>query len=109
MTSAYRALAFAAHGYRAYLGDAFERLRLPALPERDLSGAECVVTGANQGIGFEVAGALVERGARVHCVCRDEARGRAAVEALNARASQTGRGRGRAVRRARGERTRRGR
>jgi len=96
MTSAYRALAFAAHGYRAYLGDAFERLRLPALPERDLSGAECVVTGANQGIGFEVAGALVERGARVHCVCRDEARGSAAVEALNARASQTGRGRGRA-------------
>ena len=76
MTSAYRALAFAAHGYRAYLGDAFERLRLPALPERDLSGAECVVTGANQGIGFEVAGALVERGARVHCVCRDEARGK---------------------------------
>lgn len=96
MTSVYRALAFAATGYRSYLADALERLNLPPAPDRDLSGAECVVTGANQGIGFEVAGALVERGARVHCVCRDEARGKAAVDALNARAREAGRGRGRA-------------
>jgi NAD(P)-dependent dehydrogenase (short-subunit alcohol dehydrogenase family) len=48
----------------------------------DQDGRVAVVTGANSGIGFEAARALVLTGARVVLACRDEGRGRAAVERL---------------------------
>jgi NAD(P)-dependent dehydrogenase (short-subunit alcohol dehydrogenase family) len=38
----------------------------------------CVVTGANSGIGFETAKALVQKGAEVIMVCRNEEKGAAA-------------------------------
>lgn len=41
-----------------------------------------VITGANSGLGFETARVLLEKGMRVVCACRDEARGKAAVEQL---------------------------
>lgn len=42
----------------------------------------CVVTGANTGIGFEVALGLARHGAHTVLVCRDAARGEAAVSAI---------------------------
>lgn len=47
-----------------------------------LDGARCVVTGANSGIGREIATALAERGAAVTLVCRDRERGEAAGAAI---------------------------
>lgn len=45
-----------------------------------LHGQTCLVTGANAGIGLHTAKGLAVRGGRVILLCRDEAKGRAAVE-----------------------------
>lgn len=50
------------------------------LPPMD--GRVCLVTGGNSGIGEATAAGLARLGARVAIVCRDEARGRAAVERI---------------------------
>lgn len=49
-----------------------------------LAGKVVVVTGANSGIGFAASRALAALGATVVLACRDEGRGRAALEALRA-------------------------
>ncbi len=54
----------------------------PADLEVDLAGRRCVVTGANSGIGFEVAQALADLGAGVVAVCRNRERGEAAVQKI---------------------------
>ena len=52
----------------------------------DLSGKTFVVTGANSGIGFEASRALAARHATVVLACRSLEKGKAAVEAIRARA-----------------------
>jgi dehydrogenase/reductase SDR family member 12 len=49
-----------------------------------LAGKAVLVTGANSGIGFAAAKALATLGATVHLLCRDEGRGRAAMESIRA-------------------------
>jgi NAD(P)-dependent dehydrogenase (short-subunit alcohol dehydrogenase family) len=53
----------------------------------DLSGRVCLVTGASSGLGFEAALGLADLGARVALLCRDEAKGERARQAI---AEQTG-------------------
>ena len=48
----------------------------------DLAGRNVVVTGANSGLGFESALALARAGAHVVLACRDEAKGRDAVDRI---------------------------
>jgi NAD(P)-dependent dehydrogenase (short-subunit alcohol dehydrogenase family) len=50
----------------------------------DQRGRVAVVTGANTGVGFEVAKVLAARGATVILACRDTARGKDAVRRLKA-------------------------
>lgn len=45
-----------------------------------LRGLSAIVTGANQGLGFQTSVELARRGATLYMVCRNEERGRAAVE-----------------------------
>ena len=53
----------------------------------ELKGRVAVVTGANQGIGFETAKGLAARGATLHIVCRNRERGEAARAAIVAATS----------------------
>ena len=50
-----------------------------------LAGKTVIITGANTGIGLETAVDLSKRGARVVMACRDEVKGRKAVEEVVAR------------------------
>ena len=51
---------------------------------RDLRGRVCLVTGANQGLGFETAKELAKRGCTLYMACRSEDKGKAAVEKVQA-------------------------
>ncbi len=44
-----------------------------------MTGKNCVITGANAGLGYETAKALAMRGANVMMVCRNEAKGKRAL------------------------------
>jgi NAD(P)-dependent dehydrogenase (short-subunit alcohol dehydrogenase family) len=48
----------------------------------DLSGKVTIVTGANSGIGYEMARALARKNATVILACRNEAKGEAAVRQI---------------------------
>ena len=50
----------------------------------DLSGKTCVVTGANTGIGFTTARALARKNCKVVLAARNDARGTAAVQKIQA-------------------------
>ncbi|KAL4855323.1 Dehydrogenase/reductase SDR family member 12 [Chlorella vulgaris] len=47
-----------------------------------LHDRRCMVTGANQGLGYQTSLELARRGATLFMVCRNEERGREAVEAV---------------------------
>jgi retinol dehydrogenase-12 len=49
-------------------------------PGASMKGKLCVVTGANSGIGLVTVRELAERGAEVVLVCRDERKGRVALD-----------------------------
>ena len=50
----------------------------------DVAGQTFLVTGANAGIGYATAAELARRGGRVHIACRSQAKGEAAVAAIEA-------------------------
>lgn len=50
--------------------------------EGRLEGKNCIVTGANSGIGFGAAEGLAARGATVYMVCRNKERGQEAVSKI---------------------------
>lgn len=47
--------------------------------DASLRGKTCMVTGANQGLGFQISLELAKRGGSLYMVCRNEERGRASV------------------------------
>ena len=71
---------FDASGFRRHA-----RGFVPGELDLDLAERCYLVTGANSGLGFATAEALVDRGATVHLACRNPERGAAAVERLSGR------------------------
>ena len=85
MAHAWRSLLFGLDGWRHYLKSGYDAAakRFDDAPfRRDLTGVRALVTGANQGIGFEVTRQLASQGATVTMVCRDRSKGEAALERL---------------------------
>lgn len=52
--------------------------------EVQIEGKNCIVTGANSGIGYATAEGLASRGATVYIVCRNKERGEAALSKIQA-------------------------
>lgn len=79
---AWRATAFGAYGYMNFTKGGFLE-HAKKFNEEDmqgrLDGKNCIVTGANSGIGFAVAEGLASRGASVYMVCRSKERGEIAL------------------------------
>ncbi|KAH7568112.1 hypothetical protein JRO89_XS07G0239500 [Xanthoceras sorbifolium] len=50
-----------------------------------IEGKNCIVTGANSGIGYTTAEGLASRGATVYMVCRSKERGEAALSAIRSK------------------------
>ena len=50
----------------------------------ELSGKTAIISGSNTGLGFETALDLYQKGAKVYVACRDEEKGRDAIERMKA-------------------------
>ncbi|QCD94481.1 dehydrogenase/reductase SDR family member 12 [Vigna unguiculata] len=53
--------------------------------EVQIPGKNCIVTGANSGIGYATAEGLAKRGATVYLVCRNKEKGEAALSEIQTR------------------------
>ncbi len=65
-----------------HAGFEFNRRGFADEPRVDCSGRVALVTGANSGIGLAAAEGLARQGFHVWLLCRDAARGRAAMESI---------------------------
>ncbi|KOM55571.1 hypothetical protein LR48_Vigan10g146300 [Vigna angularis] len=53
--------------------------------EIQIPGKNCIVTGANSGIGYATAEGLAKRGATVYLICRNKEKGEAALSEIQTR------------------------
>ncbi|XP_022037499.1 dehydrogenase/reductase SDR family member 12 isoform X2 [Helianthus annuus] len=85
LLKAWRSTAFGAYGYLNFTKSGFLEHSKNFNPEdmaRRIDGKNCVVTGANSGIGYATAHGLASRGATVYMVCRNKGRGEDAVSKI---------------------------
>ncbi|EEF38096.1 dehydrogenase/reductase SDR family member 12 [Ricinus communis] len=78
----WRKTAFGVYGYLNFTKSGFMEHSKSFKPEDmqiSLEGKNCIVTGANSGIGYATAEGLASRGATVYMVCRNKERGEAAL------------------------------
>ncbi|KAB2025184.1 hypothetical protein ES319_D06G134800v1 [Gossypium barbadense] len=81
----WRASAFGVYGYLNFTRNGFlghSKKFKPEDMEIRIEGKNCVVTGANSGIGFATAEALASCGATVHMVCRNKEKGETALSKI---------------------------
>lgn len=57
--------------------------------DKDLSGKNAIITGANAGIGYSLALSLAKRNANVYLLCRNQTRGEAALRKIIAETGNT--------------------
>ncbi|XP_028060933.1 dehydrogenase/reductase SDR family member 12 isoform X2 [Camellia sinensis] len=81
LLKAWRSTAFGLYGYLNFTKAGYLEHSKKFNPEDTqtrIEGKNCIVTGANSGIGFATAEGLASRGANVYMVCRNKERGEAA-------------------------------
>ncbi|KAI3465430.1 hypothetical protein Pfo_022093 [Paulownia fortunei] len=82
LVKAWRSLAFGLYGYKNFtksgLMEHSKNFRSEDM-QVQIEGKNCIVTGANSGIGYATAEGLASRGATVYMVCRNKERGEAAL------------------------------
>lgn len=84
----YRAAAFSVYGFMKFTRSGFQEHAKHFKPEDtqvDITGKNCIVTGANSGIGFAAAEALASRGANVYMVCRNKEKGEKALSEIKSK------------------------
>ncbi|KAJ4733710.1 NAD(P)-binding Rossmann-fold superfamily protein [Rhynchospora pubera] len=81
LQKAWRTAAFGVYGFTQFTKSGFIE-HSKKFKEEDMQiqmeGKNCIVTGANSGIGYATAEGLASRGATVYMVCRNKERGEAA-------------------------------
>ncbi|KAK9906129.1 hypothetical protein M0R45_002863 [Rubus argutus] len=84
----WRQMAFGTYGYLNFTKSGFiehsKRFK-PEEMETRIEGKNCIVTGANSGIGYATAEGLASRGATVYMVCRNKERGEAAQSKIQSK------------------------
>ncbi|XP_057974510.1 uncharacterized protein LOC131162245 isoform X4 [Malania oleifera] len=82
---AWRSTAFGVYGYLNFTKSAFiehsKKFKSEDM-ETNIEGKNCIVTGANSGIGYATAHGLASRGATVYMVCRNKEKGEAALSEI---------------------------
>ncbi|KAF5177004.1 Dehydrogenase/reductase SDR family member [Thalictrum thalictroides] len=82
---AWRSTAFGLYGYLNFTKSGFLE-HSKKFKEEDMQvqiqGKNCIVTGANSGIGYATAEGLAKRGGNVYMVCRSKERGEAALSKI---------------------------
>ncbi|CAI9266538.1 unnamed protein product [Lactuca saligna] len=82
----WRSTAFGIYGYLNFTKSGFLEHSKNFKPEdmaTRIDGKNCIVTGANSGIGYAAAEGLASRGANVYMVCRNRERGEAALSKIH--------------------------
>ncbi|KAL9665849.1 hypothetical protein QQ045_000170 [Rhodiola kirilowii] len=81
----WRSTAFGLYGYLNFTKSGFIEHSKKFVPEEmqiRIDGKNCVVTGANSGIGFATAKGLASRGGNVYLICRNKERGETAASEI---------------------------
>ncbi|KAK7380553.1 hypothetical protein VNO78_33066 [Psophocarpus tetragonolobus] len=84
----WRQTAFGVFGYLNFTKAGFLDHSMKFKPEDmeiQIPGKNCIVTGANSGIGYATAEGLAKRGATVYLVCRNKERGQEAVSDIQSK------------------------
>ncbi|XP_027923171.1 dehydrogenase/reductase SDR family member 12 [Vigna unguiculata] len=84
----WRQTAFSVFGYLNFTKAGFldhSKNFKPEDMEVQIPGKNCIVTGANSGIGYATAEGLAKRGATVYLVCRNKEKGEAALSEIQTR------------------------
>ncbi|CBI22775.3 uncharacterized protein LOC100266259 [Vitis vinifera] len=84
----WRSIAFGVHGYKNSTKTGFMEHSKNFKSEdmqTQIEGKNCIVTGANSGIGYATAEGLASRGANVYMVCRNKERGEAALSEIQSK------------------------
>lgn len=82
---AWRTAAFGIYGFTQFTKSGFQEHSKRFKEEEmqiQMEGKNCIVTGANAGIGYATAEGLASRGATVYMVCRSKERGEAALSKI---------------------------
>uniref|UniRef100_A0A7N0ZSZ5 Dehydrogenase/reductase SDR family member 12 n=2 Tax=Kalanchoe fedtschenkoi TaxID=63787 RepID=A0A7N0ZSZ5_KALFE len=85
LVKTWRSAAFGLYGYLNFTKSGFVDHSKKFAPEDmqvRIDGKNCLVTGANSGIGFATAKGLAERGGNVYLICRNRERGETAASEI---------------------------